>query len=271
MALEIPPGFGRDLARGAKPEVGVWLDGAMPMRGEVARGYVAGLHTAALAGESGQSTAPARIEVRYRYNPELKSIIAMVPAVIPLLLVFIPAMLTALGVVREKELGSILNVYTTPVTRLEFLVGKQLPYIGLSMVSFALMYLAALALFQVPFKGSLATLCLGALLYVTATTGLGLLTSTLIDSQVAAIGAASIATLLPAIQFSGLMDPVSTLEGFGALVGTVYPTAHFLTISRGTFSKALGFSDLTGSFLPLMIAIPVLTAASAALLRKQAR
>ncbi len=209
--------------------------------------------------------------MRYRYNPDMRSLVAMVPAVIPMLLVFIPAMLTALGVVREKELGSILNVYTTPVTRLEFLLGKQLPYIGLSLFNFVLMFALAVTLFQVPFKGSLAALCVGALIYVTATTGLGLLMSTVTDSQVAAMAGTSIGTLLPAIQFSGMLDPVSSLEGAGAIVGAVYPTTHFLTISRGTFAKALGFADLGAAFLPLLIAIPVLTLAAALLLRKQAR
>ncbi len=271
MAIEIPPNFGRDLARGQPPEIGVWLDGAMPMRAEVARGYVLGMHASLLASAQGGSSGLSTIEVRYRYNPEMKSIVSMVPAVIPLMLVFIPAMLTALGVVREKELGSILNVYTTPVTKFEFLIGKQLPYIALSLFSFALMFLVAITLFQVPFKGSLLTICAGALLYVTATTGFGLLTSTLTDSQIAAIAAASISTLLPAIQFSGLMDPTSSLEGLGAWIGAIYPTTHFLDISRGTFSKALGFADLTGSFIPLLIAVPVLTLASIILLKKQAK
>ncbi len=276
MALEIPPGFGRDLARGAKPEIGVWLDGAMPMRAEVARGYVMGMHAQTLseavtAATGIQPAPPADIAVRYRYNPDMRSLIAMVPAVIPMLLVFIPSMLTALGVVREKELGSILNVYTTPVTKLEFLLGKQLPYIGLSMFNFVLMFVIAITLFDVPFKGSLLALFIGALLYVTATTGLGLLMSTLTESQVAAMAGTSIGTLLPAIQFSGMLDPVSSLEGFGAFIGQIYPTTHFLTISRGTFSKALSFGDMSASFIPLLIAIPVLTLASVVLLKKQAR
>ncbi len=276
MAIEIPPGFGRDLARGRTPQLAVWLDGSMPLRAEIARGYVLGLHAQtlaeAVAEASGvQPTAPASIEVRYRYNPELRSLVAMVPLVIPLMLVFIPAMLTALGVVREKELGTILNVYTTPVTRLEFLIGKQLPYIALSMFNFVLMFAIAVTLFQVPFKGSFLALSLGALLYVTATTGLGLLASTMTSSQVAALAGTAIGTLLPAIQFSGLMDPVSSLEGVGAVIGAIYPTSHFLTISSGTFSKALGLDALLASFLPLLLAIPVLTLLSARLLSKQGR
>jgi ribosome-dependent ATPase len=271
-----PPGFGRDLARGHAPQVAVWLDGSMPLRAELARAYVGGVHAQTLAdviAESGAGPvrALASVEPRYRYNPELLSLVSMVPKVIPLLLVFIPAMLTALGVVREKELGSILNVYTTPVTRLEFLLGKQLPYIALSMFNFALLFVLAVTLFQVPFKGSLLALATGALLYVTATTGLGLLASTLTNSQIAALAGTSIGTLLPAIQFSGLMDPVSALEGGGYWIGAIYPTTHFLTIASGTFSKALGFADLAGAFVPLALAIPVLTLLSALLLKKQAK
>ena len=278
MAIEIPPGFGRDLARGKAPQIAVWLDGSMPLRAELARAYVSGVHGQTLAdavAEAGAGAAavaaPATIEVRYRYNPELRSLVSMVPMVIPLLLVFIPSMLTALGVVREKELGSILNLYTTPVTRFEFLVGKQLPYIALSLFNFVLLFVFAVTLFEVPFKGSFVALATGALLYVTATTGLGLLASTMTSSQVAALAGTSIGTLLPAIQFSGLMDPVSSLEGGGALIGAIYPTTHFLTISSGTFSKALGFAELGGSFLPLAAAIPVLTVLSVLLLKKQAK
>jgi ribosome-dependent ATPase len=144
--------------------VAVWLDGSMPLRAELARAYVGGVHAQTLAdviAESGAGPvrALASVEPRYRYNPELLSLVSMVPKVIPLLLVFIPAMLTALGVVREKELGSILNVYTTPVTRLEFLLGKQLPYIALSMFNFVLLFVLAVTLFQVPFKGSWLALC----------------------------------------------------------------------------------------------------------------
>lgn len=274
MALELPPGFGRDLARGEVPEVGLWLDGSMPMQAEAAYGYINGLHVKILSQAlslQGAAASSYDLRVRYRYNPDLLSLVAMVPIVIPLLLLFIPAMLTALGVVREKELGSILNVYTTPVTRFEFLVGKQLPYVLMSMFNFLLMFILAITLFRVPFTGSLLTLAAGALVYVMATTGLGLLASTLTNSQVAAIAGTAIGTLVPAIQFSGMIYPVSSLEGGGALVGQIYPTAHFLTISRGTFSKALDFANLSDAFMPILLAIPLLTLMSVLMLRKQAR
>ena len=193
----------------------------------------------------------------------------MVPAVIPLLLLLIPAMLTALSVVREKELGSIINFYVTPVTRLEFLLGKQLPYVILGMANFLLLTLLAVTLFGVPLTGSFLTLTLATLLYVAAATAIGLLISSFMRSQIAAIFGTAVLTMLPAGQFSGMIDPVSSLEGAGWFIGQIFPTTHYLIISRGTFSKALGFFDLETSFVPLLLAIPVLLGLAAALLRKQ--
>nr|WP_269902239.1 ribosome-associated ATPase/putative transporter RbbA [Paenalcaligenes faecalis] len=276
LAIEIPPGFGRDLDRGQSPEIGMWIDGAMPLRAETIKSYTQAMHNAAvsdlvLAKTGSRPQLPSHGEVRFRYNPELRSLVAMVPAVIPMLLVFIPAMLMALGVVREKELGSIMNLYTTPVTKLEFLLGKQLPYVALALISFALLFILAITLFKVPFTGSFLTLVLATVLYVIATTGIGLLASTLTNSQVAALAGTAIGTLIPAIQFAGMVDPVSSLQGLGSFIGEIYPTSHYLTISRGTFSKALSFSDLRFSFYPLMIAIPILTMLSVFLLKKQAK
>jgi ribosome-dependent ATPase len=182
----------------------------------------------------------------------------------------IPAMLAALSIVREKELGSIVNFYVTPVTRLEFLIGKQLPYLALAMLNFFMLTAFAVFAFGVPFAGSFLTFSAAALIYVTVTTGMGLVISTFMKSQIAAIFGTALITLIPAVQFSGMIDPVSSLQGAGALIGQIYPTTYFVTISRGTFSKALGFRDLWGEFLPLLIAIPVLLGLGAALLKKQA-
>mgnify|MGYP000884164785 CR=1 FL=1 len=277
LAIEIPPGFARDIARGDPVAVGAWIDGAMPARAETVRGYVQGMHAQWLTTRAAEAlgsravAGSARIETRYRYNPDVKSLPAMVPAVIPLLLMLIPAVLAALSVVREKELGSIVNLYVTPVTRLEFLVGKQIPYVALSMVSFVLLVLLAVTVFDVPVKGSFSALAVGAFLYVIAATGFGLLISTFMRSQVAALFGTAVLTIIPATQFSGMIYPVSSLEGAGAALGRIYPTTHFLTISRGTFSKALEFPDLHASFLSLVLAVPVLTILCAVLLKKQER
>lgn len=275
VAIEIPPNFGRDIARGTPVKIGVWVDGAMPSRAETVRGYVQAMHQTWLqdvmarqpnaSGQNGLMT----IETRYRYNPDVKSLPAIVPAVIPLLLMMIPSMLSALSVVREKELGSIINLYVTPTTRSEFLLGKQLPYIVLGMLNFLLLCALSVFVFGVPHKGSFMTLTLAALLYVTIATGLGLLISTFMKSQIAAIFGTAIITLIPATQFSGMIDPVASLEGPGRWIGEIYPTSHFLTIARGAFSKALDLTDLWQLFMPLAIAIPVVIGLSVLLLKKQ--
>lgn len=276
LAIEIPPGFGRDVLRGKTVEVGAWIDGAMPQRAETVRGYVQGMHQTWLARKAAEIYGSAAtqnsfsIETRYRYNPDVKSLVAMVPAVIPLLLMLIPAMLAALSVVREKELGSIVNLYVTPTTRLEFLIGKQLPYVALGMLNFLLLTAFAVFVFQVPFTGSYLTYAAAALLYVIIATSIGLLMSSFMKSQIAAIFGTALLTLIPATQYSGMIDPVSSLQGAGAFIGKIYPATYFMTISRGTFSKGLDFAGLSGSFLPLLIAIPLLLIAGAALLRKQA-
>ncbi len=275
LAIEIPPGFARDMRRGTPVSVGAWIDGAMPTRAETIRGYAQGMHAqwlAALARQtfgSAANTGAATIETRFRYNPDVKSLPAMVPAVIPLLLIMIPAMLSALSVVREKELGSIVNLYVTPVTRLEFLLGKQVPYVGLAMQNFLLLTALAIFVFGVPLKGSFFALATAALLYVICSTAIGLVISTFTRSQIAALFGTGILTLLPAVQFSGMVDPVSSLEGAGAYIGRYFPTTHFITIARGTFSKGLGFSDLQASFFPLLFVGPLLIGLGAVLLKKQ--
>ncbi len=274
LAVDIPVGFGRDLRRGHWPEVGLWVDGAMPYRGETVRGYVQGMHLEYVQQLIREKTGirigyPADIVSRFRYNQDFKSIYAMVPAVIPILLVFIPAILMALGVVREKELGSITNLYVTPVTRLEFLLGKQLPYIVVALISYGLLVIQSQLVFHVPIKGSLLALTLGAGLYVVATTGIGLLMSTFTSTQIAALFGTAILTILPTVTFSGLTTPVSSLEGLGYWIGQCFPASYFLVISRGVFTKALGVADLVPQFIALASFIPLLTVLSVALLKKQ--
>ncbi|MGX9690488.1 ribosome-associated ATPase/putative transporter RbbA [Achromobacter anxifer] len=276
LAIEIPAGFARDVLRGQNVQIGAWLDGAMPQRAETVQGYVQGMHQHWLlvqASERGGASAAgnASVETRFRYNPDVKSLPAMVPAVIPLLLLMLPAMLTALAVVREKETGSITNLYVTPVTRIEFLLGKQLPYVGLAMMNFLLMSLLAVTIFGVPVKGSFLTLALAALIFSFAATGMGLLASAVTRSQIAAMFFAMIGTLIPATQFAGLIDPVSSLEGSSKFIGEIYPATHMISISRGVFSKALGLPDLTWPLWSMLLSVPVILGAAVLLLKKQER
>jgi len=275
-AIEIPPGFGRDVERGRPTWVGAWIDGAMPFRAGTIEGYLQAMHQLYLSDPAVKTSVPqlqppAKIEVRFKYNQDFKSIYAMVPSNISLMLALFPAILMALAIVREKELGSIINLYVTPVRRIEFLIGKQIPYIGVAMANFFLMLTMALLVFQVPLKGSFFALLTGALIYVPATTAYGMVISAFARTQIAALFGTAILTVLPATQFAGMMTPVSSLSGVAQIMGRVFPMTYFVPISVGTFTKGLGFADLATTMAQLSIFIPVLTGISLLLLRKQER
>jgi len=236
---------------------------------------VSGVHLSYLADLSRRTLGtwptllPFDIEMRFRYNQDMESVFAIVPGIIALLLALIPTVLTAVGVVREKEMGSITNLYVTPVTRLEFLLGKQLPYVSVSLIDFIALVILTIFVFGVPLKGSFLALAAGALLFVTATTGFGLLISCFTKSQIAALFAALILTMLPSMMFSGMIRPVSSLTGGAAVMGKLFPSAYFHKISVGTFTKALGFGDLLANYAALGAFIAAFLALSLLLLRKQ--
>jgi ribosome-dependent ATPase len=209
------------------------------------------------------------LEVRMRYNQAFVSVNAEVPGSLMLNLLLIPAALAALGVVREKEIGSITNFYASPVTSGEFLIGKQLPYVALGLVNFASLVALGIFVLHVPVKGSLLTLTLGALLYVMAATGFGMLVSTVVRTQIAAIFAVAILTILPAVNFSGLLTPVSSLAPVAKAIGLGFPSTFFQQISVGTFTKALGFRELATDLLILAGFVAVYAFLSRWLLRKQ--
>ncbi len=274
LALELPPGFGEKARHGHPVEVAAWIDGATPFRAETLRGYVESIHQSylqTLAQREGKVAAalPATIETRFRYNQDFKSVYAMVPGIIMLMLALIPAMMTAVGVVREKEMGSIINFYATPVTGLEFLLGKQLPYVVIAFTSYFTLLLLAIFLFQVPIKGSAVSLTAGAALYVAATTGFGLLVSSFVKTQIAALFGTAVLIMLPVIQFSGLFTPVSSLSGGARVIGLAFPSTYFQQISLGAFTKGLAASDLIIDFVALAIIVGVYWLLSLKWLKRQ--
>ena len=257
-AIDIPPGFGRDLLQGRQPQVSFWLDGGNTFPAETARAYIQGvvLTYAAdryrrLHGRNPQ-LLPINVEPRFRYNQDFRSVFAITPGMIMLLLVVFPAMLTALGVVREKETGSITNVYASPATVSEYLIGKQLPYIAIGLVSFvSLVVLAASVLGVVP-KGSVLALSIAALIYVFAATAFGLLISAFVSTQVAAVFATAILTSMTAAHYSGFLFPASTLEGLGRAMGLSFPALWFQTVSLGVFAKGLEASAFIREIVVLL-------------------
>lgn len=277
LAIEIPANFARNIQRGDNVTVGAWVDGAMPMRAETAQGYIQGMHMDWLQKQQQQLSAsvPQRatinIESRYRYNPDIKSLPAMVPAVIPLLLMLFPSILTSLSVVREKELGSITNFYVTPTRKSEFFIGKQLPYVVLAMVNFLILVGQALFIFKVDLTGSFLTFTLATFFYVLCATALGLIMSAFLNSQIAALFGTALATILPASQFSGMITPVTSLEGLAKVIGEVYPTTYYMIVSRGVFSKALSFNELHVMLVGQSIAAIIFIAVGISLVKKQER
>ena len=279
VAVEIPSGFGRDLAGLHSPDIAFWIDGAMPFRGETTKGYVTGLmlrYAKDLTVERFGPNAPSNvylgslnIENRFRYNQAFKSVFSMVPSVIVILLVLIPAIMASIAVVREKETGSIANFRSTPISKPEFLLGKQFPYVVVGMITFSLLLLMAFFVFRVPVKGSFGALLFGALLYVFSTCGFGQLVSTFTRTQVAAVFATTILAVIPTVNFSGLLVPVSSLTGQGRFLGLIFPAAWFQPISVGTFTKGLTYSDLGLNALMLAVFAVSYLVAARILLPKQ--
>jgi ribosome-dependent ATPase len=279
VAVEIPSGFGRDLASLHSPEVAFRVDGAMPFRGETTKGYVTGLvlrYVQDLAVErlgpnpvSNIYVGGINIENRFRYNQAFKSVFSMVPSVIVIMLVLIPAIMATISVVREVETGSIANFRSTPISKFEFLMGKQFPYVVVGMLAFVLLVLMAFVVFHVPVKGSFGALALGALLYVFSTCGFGQLISTFTRTQVAAVFATTVIAIIPTVNFSGLLVPVSSLTGQGRLIGLMFPMAWFQPISVGTFTKGLTYSDLWSNGVMLAVFAAAYFIAALIFLRKQ--
>ena len=275
LVIDIPSGFGRDLARGLKPEVGFYVDGSMPFNATNIRGYIGSLITAYTKDRIAESglpvslKAPAGIEPRFMYNQDFDSINAIAPGVMMLVLMMIPAMMSAVGVVREREIGSIANFYASPAAVAQYLIGKQLPYIAVGMVNFAAMMLMIIYLFGVPLKGSFAGLAIGTLLMVSATTALGLLISCFVRSQLAAIFATAIITMIPAQTYSGFLYPLSTMEGGALIIGKTFPSSWYYTVSVGSFTKGLHTADLLHEYAAIAAFAAASLILACVLLKKQ--
>ncbi len=272
LVIEIPPHFGRDLLAQRRPQVAFYIDGAMPQQGENIAGYAQGIaagYALSLYRTYGIQPAGADLDMRFIYNPTFKSINALAPGFLMLALVMIPAMMTALGVVREKEIGSIMNLYSSPASSLQYLLGKQLPYVALSMGAYVMLVAVIVLVLDVPVKGSLAALTTGALCFVLATTAFGLLVSAFVRSQVAAIFAAAILAMIPAMNFSGMIYPFSTLSGSGYWIGRGFPASWFQMVGLGVITKGLLWRDVYPIFGVLLAFFLGYLLLAALLLKKQ--
>ena len=277
LLIDIPTGFGRDLVAGHQPAIDFAVDGAVPFTAATVRSYATAIALdyarRLVEGQplaiDVESLLPIDVRTRFIYNQEFRSIYAMAPGVLMLSMILIPTMLTALGVVREKEVGSIINLYASPASIGQFLVGKQMPYAALAAVSFLSLVLLTVTLLGVPLKGSFLALVAGGVLFVLVATALGLLMSTMVSSQVAAIFGTALLCLIPSVNFSGLLYPVSTLTGTSYWIGQFFPSTWFQLVSLGTFSKGLGLGSFGQAYLMLAVTALVCLIGARLLLHKQ--
>ena len=259
VAIVVPEQFEERLLRGQSLGIQTLIDGTFPLRTDIVKGYVIAINSAFtgerlvnyLASRSGSSVEqaesqvhPIRVEVRYLYNEEVRSTWSMVPALVMFTLMVSSPLLTALGIVREKETGSIYNIYSSTVTRFEYLAGKLLPYVVISSMNAVILWQIATQWFQVPFKGNPTFFFAASVVFVLTSTGIGLIVSLLVRTQIAALVITMVVSMLPTILFSGLIVPVSSLSRGSQIQAHLFPGMYYTNIVRGAFLKGVGLEVL---------------------------
>ena len=268
LVIVIPPRFEKDLAEARPVAVQSLIDGVFPYRAQVTRGYVSAInanwntqrlreHLVRVRGlepeRAAAQVAPVRLQPRYLYNQAIRSTWSMASGLIMLVLMFAPPFLTALGVVREKENGSIYNVYASTLTRGEFILGKLLPYTLISSVNVLVLWAAVLGIFGAPFKGDPLFFYTASVVYVACTTGLGLLISLWVRTQAAAALLTMVLTFIPAMLYSGLLVPLESLGRETQIEAYLFPAIYYLQIVWGSFFKGLAWTGLWDRLLALLV------------------
>jgi len=263
VGLIIPPGFGEALEAGHPAIVQTWVDGSFAPTANVAIGYVNAFNQAysvrQVTAQSGMAFRPAiAIDPRVWYNPGLKSVNFIVPGLFAVILLPFPSLLSALAVVREKERGSIQQIFVSPIRPAELILGKLIPYGMIAFLEMVIIFAVGIGWFQVPFRGSLALLVVASLIYVFGAVSIGLLISTLTANQAAAMLAATVVTMMPSLVFSGFIYPIfnmpTVMQGYTHL----FPARHFVTIARSLALKGGGLETLwpqVGLMLVFVLAI----------------
>ena len=251
IAVTIPKGYARDLADGKRAQVQVVVDGSDSATGTVAVNYVsAALQTysaeimLATWLKSGlifvQSIAPVDYRPRVWYNPELKSTNFIVPGLIAVILMMLSSLLTSMTVVRERERGTIEQLIVSPVMPHELIIGKLIPYVAIAFLDILMVTAAGRLLFHVPLRGSLLLLMVLSAVFLVAALGIGLLISTVSESQQTAMTIAMMSTMLPSVLLSGFLFPIASMPKAIQAVTYLIPARYFLVIVRGLFLKGVG-------------------------------
>ncbi len=263
--LTIPPGYARDrAAAGRGATVQLLLDGADANTATIAMnlsGAVAASHGAQVAAAGASSPdrasnatgAPVRLESRTWYNPRLESRHMIVPGLIAVIMSMIAAMLTALTIAREWERGSMEQLAATPVSRLEVVLGKLLPYLVIGILDVSLAVVAGMLLFGTPLNGSVLLLGVMTVLFLVGALGLGIVISAVVKSQVLATQVAMVATYLPALLLSGFMFDIASMPVVLQGITYLVPARYFITVTRGIFLKGVGISVLWPQALLMLL------------------
>jgi len=258
-AIVIPEDFARRLKRGRSAQVQVLVDASDPTASQSA------IAAALLVGQTGnvriisqriglqmqEGRQPLDVRVRPLYNPALKSVLFIVPGIIGMILSNILIVITALGVVREREHGTLEQLIVTPLTRTEIMLGKITPYMLVGLIQLTAVLLVGSLVFRVPIRGSILLIYLMSFLFVFASLGLGLLVSTLARNQAQAIQI-SFFFLLPNVLLSGFMFPREAMPPVANEIGLILPLTHFLQIMRGIVLKGVGLEVLWPQALALV-------------------
>jgi len=260
MGLIIPPDFERELALGKEAEVQALIDGSFPDRAETSRSYLEAVNLAfnldlARCWQTATGARIPWIEVKTRawFNPDLESKNFIVPGMMATILFFFPVLLASIAVVREKETGSIFNIYCSPIRRWEYVAGKLLPYLGLGMINYVMIFLISYYLFDIPFRGSFILLTATALLYLGVSTAWGLLISILLRTQVAAMLVGMISSVIPAFLYSGFFIAINTMGASGRFMAAILPPTYFMEMVRGIYLKGLGIQVYWSNLLILLL------------------
>jgi ABC-2 type transport system permease protein len=267
-AIIIPPRFQEHLLAGQATSVQSLIDGVFPYRAEFTKGYVsviiANFNAQSLAGylvkklgisreQALSQVSPIRLESRYLYNQALRSQWSITSGLMMLVLMVTPPFLTALGVVREKENGSIYNIYASTISRSEFILGKFLPYLLISCLNIFILWWLVMNVFGTPFKGEPLFYYFASVIYVICTSGAGLLVSLMVRTQVAAVMLTLVISFVPALLYSGLIMPIESMATATKMVSHLFPPVYYLRISWGSFLKGLGWTELWFDVAALML------------------
>jgi len=246
MAVVIPHDFERRLQSTSRPVIQILVDGSQPSLSGVAAG-IASLPMLTRHGlgpySGGERMTPRRIEVRTLYNPEKRTAVQIVPALIGVILSMTMVLFTSGAIVRERERGNLELLIATPLSSLELMVGKLLPYVGIGLIQTTIILIVGSALFQVPVVGHLLDLYAAALLFIIASLGLGLFVSTLAHTQFQAFQLAFV-TMLPSILLSGFMFPFEGMPRVAQWIAQLLPLTHFNVIIRGVMLRGAELPEL---------------------------